>query len=678
MKKLFLLLCIAWHCNVLHSAEPIFYVSANYTSQNAHSLFPKALSKKGVTAVEKIYAQSHEAQNAYTAPHSPLRYESHAGGMRISGSTDPLSVLYLIKDSPQIIAGIIEEIAKLCDTSGKERHKKEAHCKESYLYQIDQDRAQLYASLPYEDAIIRDLVYLEERIQELAVATYTSTAPKGFYSAYCALEETLRDTHKALLQRCPRSTEEQLRADIRIIQHGLELIRKADCKHKKFKKTAIAEFEDDAQKAEQKLQHHLQEHATKRAVDQRIKQTQTKFNTERSALCTYCDEQQERAWQHYEDDPTWYERGTERIEALHTDSHQRVTATTYTLSAQAIADLRLYNLDTTIVEQITGNRFQHQLQSELVTIIEKATETRFTHYTYKEIVLTGAVSACAYNQAGESLSAMKITDLCWTLLDYGSAVIEGMGLGLCSALIHAATHPVETTLYAVAGPYMAAYQLTTVLYSVLDIGITHTYDPESAHQKWDEFTQPITDIYDALTDKETTTRDAIRTGTALATSLYAQAKLIGGLQKLCNSILQEISSWANAKIPRTPKDFLKTQDGYITVKTYPKNQEINGIRLTSDIYNDVVVNVRTGSALKADPYHAFSDIIDNYAGCAEKFDLVGNDGIKRALYQIKGSLNKMDGIFEWIVDPNPSKGVTHRLFIPKGTITGKPNMQIRS
>ena len=71
--------------------------------------------------------------------------------------------------------------------------------------------------------------------------------------------------------------------------------------------------------------------------------------------------------------------------------------------------------------------------------------------------------------------------------------------------------------------------------------------------------------------------------------------------------------------------------------------------------------------------HAFNNIIDNYAGQATKFSLKGGDGIERSLYQVEGSLNGKSGVFEWIVDPNPAKGVVHRRFIENVPVTGKPN-----
>lgn len=102
-------------------------------------------------------------------------------------------------------------------------------------------------------------------------------------------------------------------------------------------------------------------------------------------------------------------------------------------------------------------------------------------------------------------------------------------------------------------------------------------------------------------------------------------------------------------------------------------QRFKGGSTSIEINNPILDNVRTGSALKGDSLHAFNDIIDNYAGDATKFSLVGGDGVERSLYQIEGSLNGKQGIFEWIVDSDPTKRVTHRRFIEGVGITGRPN-----
>ena len=123
---------------------------------------------------------------------------------------------------------------------------------------------------------------------------------------------------------------------------------------------------------------------------------------------------------------------------------------------------------------------------------------------------------------------------------------------------------------------------------------------------------------------------------------------------------------------------LKTYDYVpITPESLDKMKELDKgaseAKKPVEIENPVLDNTRSGSALKGDPQHAFNDIIDNYAGDATKFPLEGGDGVNRSLYQIEGSLNGKKGIFEWIVDPDPVKGVTHRRFIEGVGITGKPN-----
>jgi len=150
------------------------------------------------------------------------------------------------------------------------------------------------------------------------------------------------------------------------------------------------------------------------------------------------------------------------------------------------------------------------------------------------------------------------------------------------------------------------------------------------------------------------------------------------------------------KITNKVEDLFDDLEGWFK-KTKDKDAIEGGSKtgnIPREINHPVLDNTRSGSALKDyDGEHGFNDIIDNYAQYAEEFNLTGGDGIERKLYQIKGGQksyvyktvrdNKQnfdvierttkdeEGIFEWIVDPN--KGVTHRRFIPNGTITGKPN-----
>jgi len=73
-------------------------------------------------------------------------------------------------------------------------------------------------------------------------------------------------------------------------------------------------------------------------------------------------------------------------------------------------------------------------------------------------------------------------------------------------------------------------------------------------------------------------------------------------------------------------------------------------RGSKPVLNSVNTGQRTGSAAYKslnvkDGQHFFSNIVDNYASQATKFDLRGGDGVLRDLYQIGGSLRGRSGIF---------------------------------
>lgn len=88
--------------------------------------------------------------------------------------------------------------------------------------------------------------------------------------------------------------------------------------------------------------------------------------------------------------------------------------------------------------------------------------------------------------------------------------------------------------------------------------------------------------------------------------------------------------------------------------------------VSTTIKNDVIDLPRTGSALKNDSFHAFNDIVDNYAGYATKSPIDN-----ATLYQVEGSLNGIMGRFEWIIQ---DQQITHRMFVPGGGINGIPIM----
>ena len=77
-----------------------------------------------------------------------------------------------------------------------------------------------------------------------------------------------------------------------------------------------------------------------------------------------------------------------------------------------------------------------------------------------------------------------------------------------------------------------------------------------------------------------------------------------------------------------------------------------------------------GSALKSDPWHRSGAwVVDDIADRGVVFQIVGGDGVQRMLVQMPGSVNGIEGRFEWILDGDR---ITHQMFVRGGGITGVP------
>ena len=105
---------------------------------------------------------------------------------------------------------------------------------------------------------------------------------------------------------------------------------------------------------------------------------------------------------------------------------------------------------------------------------------------------------------------------------------------------------------------------------------------------------------------------------------------------------------------------------YLNAKAFNSSPSTTKPKVKSTIKNDVIDLPRTGSALKTDPYHAFPNVVNNYAGYATKTPISNG-----TLYQLQGSLNGVSGRFEWIIQ---NQQVTHRMFVAGGGINGIPIM----
>lgn len=405
-------------------------------------------------------------------------------------------------------------------------------------------------------------------------------------------------------------------------------------------------------------------------------------------------------------DPPTKDRLNTRINAL---SHKHITTTSpphIHPNTYAFAHRYAINLDDVI--PTNSPLIAHALYKEYVDILQTAAHIPTQH---NEIILDALGQASniglTANQTGYIEHASQLADFCWTILDYTKAVGEGVYLGATNTL-HTLTHPIETAKNALIGIGIITYALgktIDIINFVEEAAFLYTIDNDQFFLRYNAIIDQLETISTEANKyfSSTSTRNLVKQGTAFITEGILLSKIFSLAQDISNRILpiaehclefitkeESLARLVNGEIIAiempTGMNTGSFENNILKIESNPalnhnslisKSYEVNGFKNLSkpilEIKHPVLDNIRTGSALKLDAHHAFHDLIDNFAQTAEKFSLKGNDGTLRKLYQIEGSLNGIDGVFEWIVDPRPHYGVMHRLFIKNGKITGRPN-----
>ncbi len=227
-----------------------------------------------------------------------------------------------------------------------------------------------------------------------------------------------------------------------------------------------------------------------------------------------------------------------------------------------------------------GNQLQQVIHRECIDIVSQAAQLSVHSplYDYKNSLVNFTDSARSYNQEGSSGRAMQINDFCYALLDYGSAIVEGIACGVIGAAKDMINHPVQTALCVVAGEYVLAYQLLKVTTNLASIGISYAFDKEAGEQQWHEYIEPITSVISAIKNKELTLRDGIKGAVTLGTGMYAQGKMLKGLNSFYNTTKAKALEFAKNNPLVTPFEYMTTQEGVLfkvtdkTSKTGPWQQ----------------------------------------------------------------------------------------------------------
>lgn len=233
-------------------------------------------------------------------------------------------------------------------------------------------------------------------------------------------------------------------------------------------------------------------------------------------------------------------------------------------------------------KNIYGNDLQHALHQENIDMLSKvATISPLSPlFDYKKTLVQFSDSARAYNQVGECHKASAVMDFCWSLLDYGSAIVEGATQGVITAAKDVVEHPAQAAICVVAGEYVLAYHLLKVTSQLADIGLTYLLNNEQGAQKWNNYIEPINNIIHDIKKKKITLRDGIKGATALGVGIYAQGKLLKGLSSIYKTAKTKATEFAQKNPLVSPVEYMATPEGILfrVPEEKTKNFGLNDLR----------------------------------------------------------------------------------------------------
>lgn len=286
-----------------------------------------------------------------------------------------------------------------------------------------------------------------------------------------------------------------------------------------------------------------------------------------------------------------------RIDALRdiTTAGEKYSNATYVIDNQVSQLLMSHGYRDEEYKHFYGNQLQHVLHQECVTLLGKVTLPSAPPFVRREVVADLVGATHEYNKHGFVHKACQISDLCWSLFDYGSAlakntalgiyeiaghtyeygqaVLEGGLQGLLMAADDAWNHPLQTVACAVAGGYVLAYQLSKVVYNLLDIGTTSLFDRGKAKEKWNDYITPVTMMIHTISKQQMTLRDAVKNGAALVVCWKAQSKLLEGTNKLYCGIRDSALEFASKNLASLPEQYMTTTDGVMLKATHDMHFE---------------------------------------------------------------------------------------------------------
>lgn len=269
------------------------------------------------------------------------------------------------------------------------------------------------------------------------------------------------------------------------------------------------------------------------------------------------------------------------------------TSQSYTLSMPATAFLEEYGFKKHDYFTCYGNKVQRVLHQECIDLLEHTAQLPNSSplYAYKK-ELAGCVDVARdYNQQGFSAKSLRVLDFCWSLLDYGKAIIEGVTDGIIGAVTDMVNHPIQTALCLVAGEYVLAYQLTKVLFDVAEIGIISLINSEEGSTRWHDYIAPINQLIGAIATKQLSLRGCIKGTAKFATCLKTQNMLLSNAGSFCAKVKNKALEFAKNNPLVKPAQYLATPEGFVLkmVGCGIDNKKFSGASATQGLKREIVL-----------------------------------------------------------------------------------------
>ena len=222
------------------------------------------------------------------------------------------------------------------------------------------------------------------------------------------------------------------------------------------------------------------------------------------------------------------------------DNNFTISKKNFALSGNTTKVINDFSLGKNAFLTCEGSAYQHAIHKELVSVLDTLGNQHALIQTNKALraITQNTINfvdiARELNSAAQIKKATFAADLCWALLDYSSAVVEGVTQG-AMATVHSFMHPIKTATNIVDTVKAVGYHMAVFVKDIAEITVAgEMHDFDNAHTKSQALVEHIENNIQFLCEaiQETSGRELVRGAAAFATEGYLTGKATHACGKL--------------------------------------------------------------------------------------------------------------------------------------------------